>query len=101
MSLNRIPIFVWGQVVTAFMVIFALPGVVLCSTMLLLDRTGGTQFFNPAAGGDVLLFQHLFWWFGHPEVYMIFIPGTAIVSTIVSTFSRRHVFGYLALVCPS
>ena len=98
MSLNRIPIFVWGQVVTAFMVIFALPGVVLCSTMLLLDRTGGTQFFNPAAGGDVLLFQHLFWWFGHPEVYMIFIPGTAVVSTIVSTFSRRHVFGYLTLV---
>jgi cytochrome c oxidase subunit I+III len=98
MSLNRIPIFVWGQVVVAFMVIFALPGVVLSSTMLLLDRTGGTQFFNPAVGGDVLLYQHLFWWFGHPEVYLIFIPGTAVVSTIVTTFSRRHVFGYLVLV---
>ena len=98
MSLNRIPIFVWGQVVVAFMVIFALPGVVLSSTMLLLDRTCSTQFFNPAVGGDVLLYQHLFWWFGHPEVYLIFIPGTAIVSTIVTTFSRRHVFGYLVLV---
>lgn len=98
MSLNRIPIFVWGQVVTSFMVIFAMPGVVVASTMLLLDRTASTQFFNPAVGGDVLLFQHLFWWFGHPEVYIIFIPGTAIVSTIVATFSRRHVFGYMALV---
>lgn len=98
MSLNRIPIFVWGQVVTAFMVIFAMPGVVVASSMLLLDRTASTQFFNPAVGGDVLLFQHLFWWFGHPEVYIIFIPGTAIVSTIIATFSRRHVFGYLALV---
>jgi cytochrome c oxidase subunit 1 len=98
MSLNRIPVFVWGQVIVAIMVIFALPGVVLSSTMLLLDRTGGTQFFNPAVGGDVLLYQHLFWWFGHPEVYLIFIPGTAIVSTIVATFSRRHIFGYLVLV---
>ncbi|MEZ2346615.1 cytochrome c oxidase subunit I [Terriglobus sp. RCC_193] len=98
MSLNRIPIFVWGEVVTSFMVIFAMPGVVVASTMLLLDRTASTQFFNPAVGGDVLLFQHLFWWFGHPEVYIIFIPGTAIVSTIAATFSRRHVFGYMALV---
>ena len=98
MSLNRIPVFVWGELVVAIMVIFSLPGVVLSSTMLLLDRTCNTQFFNPAAGGDVLLFQHLFWWFGHPEVYLIFLPGTAIVSTIVATFSRRHIFGYLVLV---
>ncbi|HZY61858.1 MAG TPA: cytochrome c oxidase subunit I [Edaphobacter sp.] len=98
MSLNRIPLFVWGQTVTAFMVIFAMPGVVVGSTMLLLDRTGSTQFFNPAVGGDVLLFQHLFWWFGHPEVYIIFIPGTVIVSSIITTFSRRHIFGYLAIV---
>ncbi len=98
MSLNRMPIFVWGQVVTAFMVIFAMPGVVVSSTMLLLDRTASTQFFNPSAGGDVLLYQHLFWWFGHPEVYIIFIPGTAIVSTVLVAFTRRHIFGYLALV---
>src|SRR3569623_2041713 len=78
MSLNRIPIFVWGQYVVSFMVIFSLPGVVLSSTLLLMDRTCNTQFFNPAVGGDVLLYQHLFWWFGHPEVYIIFIPGTAI-----------------------
>ncbi len=98
MSLNRIPILVWGQVVTAFMVIFAMPSIMLSSTMLLLDRTVSTQFFNPAVGGDVLLYQHLFWWFGHPEVYIIFIPGTAIVSTIVAAFARRHIFGYLVLV---
>jgi cytochrome c oxidase subunit 1 len=98
MSLNRIPIFVWGQLVTSFMVIFAMPGVVVASTMLLLDRTASTQFYNPAVGGDVLLYQHLFWWFGHPEVYIIFIPGTAVVSTIIATFARRHVFGYMALV---
>jgi cytochrome c oxidase subunit I+III len=98
MSLNRIPLFVWGQTIVAFMVIFSLPAVMLSSTMLLLDRTGGTQFFNPAVGGDVLLYQHLFWWFGHPEVYLIFLPGTAVVSTIVATFSRRHAFGYLTLV---
>src|SRR3954453_15159518 len=98
MSLNRIPIFVWGQVVVAFMVIFSLPGGVLSSTMLLLDRTCGTQFFNPAVGGDVLLYQHLFWWFGHPEVYIIFIPGTAVISTIVTAFSRRHMFGSLAVI---
>lgn len=98
MSLNRIPIFVWGQTVVAMMVIFSLPSIALSSTILLLDRTGGTQFFNSAVGGDVLLYQHLFWWFGHPEVYLIFLPGALVVSTIVATFSRRHVFGYLALV---
>lgn len=98
MSLNRIPIFVWGSVVTAFMVIFAMPSVMLASTMLLLDRTAGLQFFNPSVGGDVLLYQHLFWWFGHPEVYIIFLPGTAIVSAVITTFSRRHIVGYLPLV---
>ena len=98
MSLNRIPIMVWGEVVTAFMVIFAMPSIMLSSTMLLLDRTCGTQFYNPAVGGDVLLYQHLFWWFGHPEVYIIFLPGAAIVSTILAPFTRRHVFGYLVLV---
>lgn len=98
MSLNRIPMMVWGEVVTAFMVIFAMPSIMLSSTMLLMDRTCGTQFFNPAAGGDVLLYQHLFWWFGHPEVYIIFLPGASIVSTILAPFTRRHVFGYLVLV---
>jgi cytochrome c oxidase subunit I+III len=98
MSLNRIPIFVWSQTIVAFMVIFAMPAVMLSSTMLLLDRTVNTHFFNPAEGGDPLLYQHLFWFFGHPEVYIIFIPGTGIVSTLISTFSRRRIFGYTALV---
>jgi cytochrome c oxidase subunit 1 len=98
MSLNRVPIFVWGQVVTAFMVIFAMPAVMLASTMLILDRLVGTHFYNPAEGGDALLWQHLFWFFGHPEVYIIFIPATGMMSTIITTFSRRHMFGYMAVV---
>ena len=98
MTLNRIPLFVWAILITAFMVIFALPAIMLSSGMLLTDRLINTHFFNPAEGGDALLYQHLFWFFGHPEVYIIFIPGTGIVSTIISTFSRRRIFGYLALV---
>lgn len=98
MSLNRLPMFCWSQVVTAFMVIFAMPAVMLSSTMLIMDRLVNTHFYNPAEGGDALLYQHLFWFFGHPEVYIIFIPGTGIVSTIIAAFSRRKVFGYLALV---
>jgi cytochrome c oxidase subunit I+III len=98
MSLNRIPIFVWAQTVTAFAVIFAMPAVMLSSTMLIMDRLVSTHFFNPAEGGDAILYQHLFWFFGHPEVYIIFLPGTGIVSTIITAFSRRKVFGYTALV---
>jgi cytochrome c oxidase subunit I+III len=98
MSLNRMPLFVWSITVTALMVIFAMPAVVLSSTLLILDRLVGTHFFNPAEGGDALLFQHFSWFFGHPEVYIIFIPGLGVVSTIVSTFCRRRVFGYLAMV---
>jgi heme/copper-type cytochrome/quinol oxidase subunit 1 len=86
------------MVIVSFMVIFAMPAVMLSSTMLLMDRTVNTHFFNPAEGGDAILYQHLFWFFGHPEVYIIFIPGTAIVSTIISTFSRRRIFGYTAIV---
>jgi cytochrome c oxidase subunit 1 len=98
MTLNRIPIFVWAQVVTSFMVIFAMPAVMLASTALILDRLVGTHFFDVDQNGDALLWQHLFWFFGHPEVYIIFIPGTGLVSTIVATFSRRPMFGYLAVV---
>ena len=98
MSLNRIPIFVWSQVVTSFMVIFAMPAVMLSSTSLILDRLVQTHFFDVEQGGDAILWQHLFWFFGHPEVYIIFIPGTGIISTLITTFSRRHIFGYLAVV---
>jgi cytochrome c oxidase subunit I+III len=98
MSLNRIPIFVWGELVTSFMVLFAMPAIMLASTSLILDRLVGTHFFDVEKGGDALLWQHLFWFFGHPEVYIIFIPGTGIVSTLVTTFARRPMFGYLAVV---
>jgi cytochrome c oxidase subunit I+III len=100
MSLNRIPLFVWAMVVTSFMVLFAMPAVMLGSTLLAMDRLThvSTHFYNPAEGGDALLYQHIFWFFGHPEVYIIFIPGTGFVSTIIPTFARRPIFGYTALV---
>ncbi len=98
MSLNRIPLFVWSMLVMSFMVIFAMPAVMLASTMLIMDRLVGTHFFNPAEGGDALLWQHLFWFFGHPEVYIIFIPALGMVSSIITAFSRRKMFGYSAIV---
>ena len=98
MTLTRIPLFVWAMLVTSFMVIFAMPAVVSSSTFLLLDRLVGTHFFNPAEGGDVVLYQHLFWFFGHPEVYIIFVPALGIVSMIITTFTARPTFGYIPLV---
>ncbi|HEY9466707.1 MAG TPA: cytochrome c oxidase subunit I [Vicinamibacterales bacterium] len=98
MSLNRIPLFVWAMLVMSFMVIFAMPAVVLGSSFLLLDRLVGTHFYNPAEGGDALLWQHLFWFFGHPEVYIIFVPALGIVSSIIATFTQRPIFGYTAMV---
>jgi cytochrome c oxidase subunit 1 len=98
MSLDRIPLFVWAMLVTSFLVIMAMPAIMVSSTSLILDRLVGTHFFNPAEGGDVLLWQHLFWFFGHPEVYIIFLPAVGMVSTMLATFTRRPVFGYLALV---
>jgi cytochrome c oxidase subunit I len=98
MSLSRMPLFVWAILVTSFMVIFAMPAVMISSTCLALDRLVGTHFFNASEGGDALLWQHLFWFFGHPEVYIIFLPALGMVSTIIVTFARRPVIGYLALV---
>jgi cytochrome c oxidase subunit I len=98
MTLNRIPMFVWAQVITSFMVMFAMPAVMLASTALILDRLVSTHFFDVDRAGDALLWQHMFWFFGHPEVYIIFLPGTGIVSTLVTTFSHRPLFGYLAVV---
>jgi cytochrome c oxidase subunit 1 len=98
MTLDRIPLFVWSQLATAFMVIFAMPAVMISSSMLIMDRLIGTHFFTPEQGGDALLWQHLFWFFGHPEVYIIFVPATGMVSEIVTTFSRRPTFGYMLLV---
>jgi cytochrome c oxidase subunit I+III len=98
MSLSRMPLFVWSMLVTAFMILFAMPAVMAASSMLALDRLVATHFFNPAEGGDALLWQHLFWFFGHPEVYIIFIPALGMVSTIIAAFTRRPVFGYTPLV---
>jgi cytochrome c oxidase subunit I len=98
MTLDRIPLFVWSMLVMSFLIIFAMPAVMVASTMLILDRLVGTHFFNPAEGGDSLLWQHLFWFFGHPEVYIIFIPATGMVSSIIVAFGRRPMFGQLPLV---
>ena len=98
MTLGRMPIFVWATLVTSLMVIFSMPSVALASGMLLSDRLIGTQFYNPAEQGDALLWQHLFWFFGHPEVYIIFLPATGFVSEIVATFSRRTIVMYPIVV---
>jgi len=98
MSLDRMPLFVWSILVTALMVIFSMPAVALASGMLISDRLVATHFFNAAEGGSALLWQHLFWFFGHPEVYIIFLPGLGFVSQITETFCRRRVFAYPAMV---
>jgi cytochrome c oxidase subunit I+III len=98
MTLNRMPLFVWAVLVMSFMIIFAMPPLMIGSVMLALDRTVGAQFFVPAMGGDAILWQHIFWFFGHPEVYIIFIPALGFVSSIIVAFTRRPIFGYTALV---
>ncbi len=98
MSLRRMPIFVWATLVASIMIIFAMPSVMLAANLVQFDRMFATHFFNPAEGGDVLLWQHLFWFFGHPEVYFIFIPALGFVSTIIPTFARRPLFGHTAVV---
>jgi cytochrome c oxidase subunit 1 len=99
MTLNRIPLFVWSVLVIAFMILFAMPSVALASTfMLAMDRLVATQFFNPAEGGDAILWQHLYWFFGHPEVYIMFLPGLGFVSHIIETFTGRQIFGYPVMV---
>jgi cytochrome c oxidase subunit I len=101
LTMNRLPLFAWTTLVTSFLILFAMPSISAALFLLFLDRHLGTHFFNPAAGGDPLLWQHLFWFFGHPEVYIMILPAMGIVSEVLPVFSRKPIFGYTAVAYSS
>ena len=94
MSLNRMPLFIWSVLANQFLVLVALPSLTVVAILLYMDRHFGTSFFNPATGGDPLLWQHLFWFFGHPEVYILILPVFGMISEIIPVFARKPIFGY-------